>query len=125
MPECSVLHEQIKFARIHAGLALLFACCSVFPLWQCCPLSARLMLSCVERHAAGAANVLPGVSVVCASVAQLPGNHMLQVRVAYFREGEPQPETSKLAQHSGRAHKLALIPEQPTCFYRQVAGLTS
>lgn len=65
-----------------------------------CLLSARLLLSCLE-------------------------NHMLQVRVAYFREGEPQPETSKLAQHSGRAHKLALIPEQPTCFYRQVAGLTS
>ena len=82
-------------------LVLLIACCNAFPTW------------------------LPCLWCVCVSEAQLPREHMLQVRVAYFREGEPQPETSKLAQHSGRAHKLALIPEQPTCFYRQVAGRRS
>lgn len=38
-----------------------------------------------------------------------------QVRAAFISE-DGHAETKKLAKHSGRAHKLALEPDQPNCF---------
>ena len=38
-----------------------------------------------------------------------------QVRVGHVAEGG-RVETQRLAFHTGRAHKLALEPEAPTCF---------
>jgi hypothetical protein len=38
-----------------------------------------------------------------------------QVRVGHVAEGG-RVETQRLAFHTGRAHKLALEPEVPTCF---------
>ena len=39
----------------------------------------------------------------------------MQVRAAFLSE-DGTAETKKLAKHSGRAHKLALEPDQPHCF---------
>ncbi len=41
--------------------------------------------------------------------------HAVQVRAAFISE-DGHAETKKLAKHSGRAHKLALEPDQPNCF---------
>ncbi len=41
--------------------------------------------------------------------------HALQVRAAFISE-DGHCETKKLAKHNGRAHKLALEPDQPNCF---------
>ena len=41
--------------------------------------------------------------------------HAVQVRAAFISE-DGHAETKKLAKHSGRAHKLALEPDQPHCF---------
>eukprot|EP00271_Cylindrocystis_brebissonii_P010082 TRINITY_DN26183_c0_g1_i1.p1 TRINITY_DN26183_c0_g1~~TRINITY_DN26183_c0_g1_i1.p1 ORF type:complete len:732 (-),score=170.80 TRINITY_DN26183_c0_g1_i1:674-2869(-) len=40
-----------------------------------------------------------------------------QVRVGVLPEGSKEVETEKLAQHGGRAHKLAIEPGSATCFY--------
>ncbi|GAB4820386.1 hypothetical protein N2152v2_007432 [Parachlorella kessleri] len=40
-----------------------------------------------------------------------------QVRVAHLREGGGRIETRRLARHQGRAHKLAIEPGSPACFY--------
>ena len=39
-----------------------------------------------------------------------------QVRAAFLSE-DGHCETKKLAKHGGRAHKLALDPDQPHCFF--------
>ena len=41
--------------------------------------------------------------------------HAVQVRAAFISE-DGHAETKKLAKHSGRAHKLALEPDEPNCF---------
>lgn len=41
----------------------------------------------------------------------------MQVRVSYLSDGGAVTKR-KLAQHHGRAHKLAIVPDYPHCFFR-------
>ena len=50
-----------------------------------------------------------------AALARLHAPSNVQVRAAFLSE-DGHCETKKLAKHSGRAHKLALEPDQPHCF---------
>ena len=57
-------------------------------------------------------NTAPSISACDISTVYM---HAVQVRAAFISE-DGHAETKKLAKHSGRAHKLALEPDQPHCF---------
>lgn len=44
-------------------------------------------------------------------------NALLQVRVAYIHPAAGRVETHRIAKHHTRAHKLALVPDEPGCFF--------
>lgn len=79
-----------------------------------------VMRACSSGGHARGGHVLASLAVQ-GSYAQLcgvrPSHTSSQVRVAHLREGGAAPETRRLAVHSCPAHKLALEPGAPTCFY--------